>query len=229
MINPKAIGSMTQLLQIGSGRVRLLDPPEPKVCRDCKTTFMRSQTRVVLCDACREENTLKARRKYARAALADPIKKERINALRREQYSTPEGQKKKKDQRARWLANESPEKRKERLANMRKYGKSYQPTRRALRYGLTTSQVEELLARQGGRCVICSTTEPKGRYNEWAIDHCHKTGEVRGLLCNSCNTSLGGFEDDTLRLQKAIDYLNGGNRDLVSAVLNASNEEPASC
>ena len=220
---------MTELLQTGSGRVRLLDPPEPKVCRDCKTTFMRSQTRVVLCDACREENTLAARRKCERRRLADPIKKAQIDARRRVLNSTPEAQERLKAQRAKYLERESPERREERLSNMREYGKSNQSKRRAMKYGLTIGQVEELLARQGGCCVICSTTKPKGRHNTWAIDHCHNTGEVRGLLCNSCNVSLGGFEDDTLRLQKAIDYLNGGNRSLVSAVLNASDEESAPC
>jgi hypothetical protein len=41
------------------------------------------------------------------------------------------------------------------------------------------------------------------------LDHCHKTGRVRGMLCPLCNTSLGGFRDSTTVLQRAIDYLGG--------------------
>lgn len=39
------------------------------------------------------------------------------------------------------------------------------------------------------------------------IDHCHKTGKIRGILCSRCNTALGGFNDDIKLLDKAINYL----------------------
>jgi len=72
------------------------------------------------------------------------------------------------------------------------------------KYGLTVTQYESMLAEQGGGCAICGT-KPDGK--RLAIDHCHKTGEVRGLLCSPCNVGLGHFRDDTDLLYKAVKYL----------------------
>lgn len=49
------------------------------------------------------------------------------------------------------------------------------------------------------------------------VDHCHDKKKVRGMLCNNCNTGLGYFKDDTTRLQRAIDYLNGKTIPLVGS------------
>ena len=95
------------------------------------------------------------------------------------------------------------------------------------RYGITVEQYELLLERQGHRCAICERSEPVGvtkaghdGEKKWHIDHCHESGEVRGLLCGECNKGLGQFRDDKVSIQKALEYLNGGNKDLVAAVLN---------
>lgn len=63
-----------------------------------------------------------------------------------------------------------------------------------------------LYIEQKGCCAICKRhqTEFKKRLN---IDHCHTTGVVRGLLCQTCNTSLGGFKDNVKNLESAISYL----------------------
>lgn len=71
-------------------------------------------------------------------------------------------------------------------------------------YGLTPEQYEEMLAAQGGGCAICG--DPPGE-RQHAVDHDHATGEVRGILCHSCNLSIGGFRDDPSLLVAAIDYL----------------------
>lgn len=72
------------------------------------------------------------------------------------------------------------------------------------RYGLTVDDYWKMFDEQGGRCAICQ--EARGR-RELAIDHCHTTGRVRGLLCNRCNPGLGNFRDDVARLRAAIAYL----------------------
>jgi hypothetical protein len=74
------------------------------------------------------------------------------------------------------------------------------------RYGLSLSEWQALFASQGGRCAICGTDDP-GCRSGWHTDHCHRTGTVRGILCNGCNVGLGGFKDNVIALQRAARYL----------------------
>lgn len=72
-------------------------------------------------------------------------------------------------------------------------------------YGITWDEYELLLACQDDRCAICGG---RPRKNLLAVDHDHKTGEIRGLLCSRCNHKLlGAANDDPVRLRKAADYL----------------------
>jgi hypothetical protein len=75
------------------------------------------------------------------------------------------------------------------------------------RYGLTIEQLDLLFEQQGGRCAICFTFEPGGRYDNLHIDHDHNTGVVRGLLCASCNLGIGYLKDSTSVLKSATSYL----------------------
>lgn len=72
-------------------------------------------------------------------------------------------------------------------------------------YGVTREQYQEMLSRQNGCCAICGNNPGKWRLS---IDHCHKTGAVRALLCRACNGGIGLLKDDTSLLTKAIEYLN---------------------
>lgn len=74
-------------------------------------------------------------------------------------------------------------------------------------FGITHEQYEQMLADQGGVCAICGADTPGVHVKHFHVDHCHTTGAIRGLLCHSCNTSLGGFKDDPARLRAAADYL----------------------
>lgn len=79
------------------------------------------------------------------------------------------------------------------------------------RYGITLEDYYTLLNKQGGCCALCKTKQNgvsgKRRDWNWSVDHCHKTGKVRGLLCNQCNRGLGMLGDDVESIQKALDYL----------------------
>jgi hypothetical protein len=76
-------------------------------------------------------------------------------------------------------------------------------------YGITLDQWEKMHSDQGGVCAICRKREDEksSRYNNLAVDHCHATGRVRGLLCNTCNKALGMFSDDPSTLRRAAEYL----------------------
>ena len=72
-------------------------------------------------------------------------------------------------------------------------------------YGMSRQQYAELFVAQGGRCAIC-LAQP--RTKALVVDHNHKTGEVRGLLCNRCNHRvLGASHENIAILKRAIDYL----------------------
>ena len=73
-------------------------------------------------------------------------------------------------------------------------------------FGITSQEYDQMLHLQGGKCAICHTTECKSGY-ALAVDHCHTTGQIRGLLCRDCNTSLGKFNDDITILRQAVRYL----------------------
>lgn len=73
------------------------------------------------------------------------------------------------------------------------------------KYGITSAQYDELLAAQNGVCAICRGPSVDG--SALAVDHCHETGRVRGLLCANCNRGVGLFADDPDRLVAAAAYL----------------------
>ena len=84
----------------------------------------------------------------------------------------------------------------------------YRPRKRLYRYGLTVEAFEQLLARQGGRCAICRTDTPSGAKGVgWCVDHDHVTGQLRGILCGSCNSGLGMLQDDPEIIAVALRYV----------------------
>lgn len=72
-------------------------------------------------------------------------------------------------------------------------------------YGITLDKYNEILNSQGGVCAICKGVNKTGK--SLFVDHDHKTGKVRGLLCHRCNIVLGHARDEINILEKAIDYL----------------------
>jgi hypothetical protein len=75
------------------------------------------------------------------------------------------------------------------------------------KYGLTLVEFESMYRDQAGVCKICGNPETAGRC--LAVDHCHETGAVRGLLCTNCNQGLGKFHDSIDTLIAACIYLKG--------------------
>lgn len=80
---------------------------------------------------------------------------------------------------------------------------------RNLRYtfGISIEQYEEMLRLQNGKCKICGNLKGSNFHDYLSVDHCHKSGKIRGLLCGQCNVGLGSFRDNTKFLNLAINYL----------------------
>ncbi|MCU1693912.1 MAG: hypothetical protein JWM64_3003 [Frankiales bacterium] len=79
-------------------------------------------------------------------------------------------------------------------------------------YGLTLELYRALVHEQDGRCAICEEPEKDGW--DLAVDHCHRTGRVRGLLCRRCNVGLGLLRDRSDLLRAAAEYLDDARRSL---------------
>lgn len=75
-------------------------------------------------------------------------------------------------------------------------------------FNFTILQYNELLNKQEGKCGICKSYSPSSsRKMHFSIDHDHTTGQIRGLLCDTCNRGIGLLKDCPKILQNATDYL----------------------
>lgn len=82
-------------------------------------------------------------------------------------------------------------------------------------YGIGRPEFEAMWENQDGMCAICGVkmtnieidNDPVNKSNTSCIDHCHSSGRVRGILCARCNKGLGMFDDDPVKITKAVDYL----------------------
>lgn len=72
-------------------------------------------------------------------------------------------------------------------------------------FGITLKEYNKILEEQNGLCAICERKCVSGK--KLAVDHCHKTGKIRGLLCNACNLGIGKLGDSEESLLKALNYL----------------------
>lgn len=76
------------------------------------------------------------------------------------------------------------------------------------KFGITKEEYARLLKKQKGCCAVCKRP-PTGRFKRLAVDHCHKTKKIRGLLCSGCNRAMGYLGDSPQTLQRAVNYLRG--------------------
>jgi len=115
-----------------------------------------------------------------------------IRSRRREEYAR---------NREHYMAYMNSDKRRERLFRWKLERK----------FGITRIDFDRMVDEQDGCCAIClqppSTAKGHSVKHRLHVDHCHKTGKVRGLLCNNCNAALGYFADDTVAMARAIRYL----------------------
>ena len=70
------------------------------------------------------------------------------------------------------------------------------------RYGINHKQWKKMFYAQGGKCGICMSGEKK-----LYVDHCHQSGDVRGLICQQCNSGIAWFKDNPKFLMRAARYV----------------------
>ena len=90
------------------------------------------------------------------------------------------------------------------------YLKSRTLKSRCTRYGITIERYAEMVQEQDNLCAICGKPETHIALDKeipLSIDHCHKTGNVRALLCFKCNVGLGYFNDSIEQMEESIAYL----------------------
>lgn len=79
--------------------------------------------------------------------------------------------------------------------------------KRFIKYGITKVDYDNLLIKQNNQCAICGIHLNVDNSTRAHIDHCHKTGIIRGILCHACNKMLGFARDNVVILEKSIEYL----------------------
>ncbi len=95
----------------------------------------------------------------------------------------------------------------EKYDKVREYERKFHFARRLKHeYNLTEAEYNQMLSDQLHCCAICGVGQWDHK-TRFAVDHCHTTGKIRGLLCTSCNLGLGKFKDNLNTLENAIDYI----------------------
>ena len=106
-----------------------------------------------------------------------------------------------RDKKAAEVAKRPPRKKKRNESEEKRLNRHY-----LNKYGISIEQYRDKLGAQADACAICRTHFAALR-NKLAVDHCHTTHNVRGLLCTACNLGLGAFKDDPTLLKRAVSYL----------------------
>jgi hypothetical protein len=88
--------------------------------------------------------------------------------------------------------------------NSKKYYEANPEKHLKRKYGISLEDKKQMLVKQSNKCQICNT---ELQLKQAVVDHCHTHGNVRGLLCNSCNSLLGFSKDNVTTLKNAIKYL----------------------
>ena len=179
-----------------------------KICRNCNSTFTPSKNdkRIVFCSTeCRIEYRNKT-------GYMDKYYHANIKKWKDTQSSTEYKEAKNKARRLKYATDE--EYRNKHKQSVKEYHNTHKNVRMAQRmkkYGISLEDYNMFLEKQGGKCAICGTEIGDSNGNRLYVDHNHKTGKVRGLLCANCNFGIGSLKDDVEILKKAILYLEGKN------------------
>lgn len=167
-----------------------------KVCTACEAalplgTFPKNRRGTLglnsVCNPCK-----KARAAEYKAANLEAVRARAAANARRRYAKDPESQ---RLATKRWR-EANPEKRKQ----------AFRSWYMQKQYGLDEVGYQAMLLAQGSACAICRSAEPRGK-GTFHVDHDHRTGRVRKLLCHRCNTVLGTLDDDPALIEAMLAYV----------------------
>jgi len=106
--------------------------------------------------------------------------------------------------------------REKRIANQLKYNRNHKEKIKNSRlkriYNISIDEYNNILLTQNNRCAICKKPLDLQNPKHVHIDHDHKTGKVRGILCNKCNSAIGYLNDNIEYIKNALEYLEHNKR-----------------
>lgn len=177
---------------------------EEKVCNKCGESkpidlfILRTDTngrcRRGTCEPCRaahRKTQYEANKSYYNSKSRENYQKDKDHVLEKHRQWRKSNPERRRELAKNWYEKNED---KAKLSSRRRHLKN--------RYGITPEEYEKLLKSQEGLCANlgCGNLATD-------VDHCHKIGEMRGLLCNGCNISLGRLEEDVHRIQGLVDYI----------------------
>jgi hypothetical protein len=153
-----------------------------------------------VCSKCKENKDLSefAKDKYNPDGLTFRCKKCRNKHYNDYYKSNPEKQK---------LKNDSQKENRKKYYSSAEGIKSSRRAHLKRAFGISLEEYEEKLEKQEYKCAICKSFNTHDKHGVLAVDHCHKTGKIRDLLCFKCNTVLGSVNDNIQILENMINYL----------------------
>lgn len=191
---------------------------QKKKCRDCRETkpiseFGKHKSCLLgvrpTCKKCTTMAQMAYQEKNRDQYLEYQRTHYRENKKKYDNYRKRNVEKRREWQRNRYRTNsEYREKVKRSVKEYRKQNPIQKKNNDLLRmYGISLDDFNDLAKKQNNSCAICGRPDNGNKNIFPYIDHCHKTGKVRGLLCTRCNMGLGQFKDNKNTLLKAVDYL----------------------
>ena len=190
------------------------------ICKICESSFEPLHHKVVCCSRdCTEKNFQRIKKEYYRRNRQKVIDRSeaRRKQLQSESGWKPRPRRTKEELQAYQKAFRQDPKNKDAIRESTRNYKLRNPLiakaghlRR--KFGISLDQFNEMLAAQNGVCAICGEKETRLKKNydepgDLCVDHCHKTGKIRGLLCFKCNSAIGKLRDSSDGLTKALEYL----------------------
>jgi hypothetical protein len=166
---------------------------KPMVCVDCGESDISK--------LCKDNRNIIGRRRLCKSCNAKRIKKYNENKPEKRKATLRKYREKNKEK----INKANREYTSQEHVKLKRLGKIHKD-----KYGLTSWDFLQMFKEQNGKCKICGTEKfysHEGKANIPVVDHCHKTGNVRGLLCNNCNRGIGLLKDDKDIVFKAYNYL----------------------